>query len=308
MNGAATPSNSQSNLLAWLQLMRISAIPTAASNILAGFLLAHHSWLPVSNLLLLITSSVCLYVSGMIFNDYCDREVDAQSRENRPIPSGSISPSSAFAAYVCLSLVGIAVAAAISLNSALIAVLLGVAIYSYNRVLKKTPAAPLMMGTCRFLNILLGASSYSTEMWFSFPGIVFWVAAAIGIFICGLTWFARNESTTSNSIRLTGSAVVIMAGIAGLALTGFIFESPHPERVASLIALVSIPAVYRVYVAVIHPEARFVQQAVRALIQSLILFDAAVCILARPDQPLFAITTMALLLPAMLLSKFISST
>ena len=40
-------------------------------------------------------ASTCLYWSGMAFNDWCDRHVDAEERPERPIPSGRVSPDAA---------------------------------------------------------------------------------------------------------------------------------------------------------------------------------------------------------------------
>ena len=37
--------------------------------------------------LLLVGASSCLYLAGMVLNDYFDRDKDAQERPARPIPS-----------------------------------------------------------------------------------------------------------------------------------------------------------------------------------------------------------------------------
>ena len=60
----------------------------------------------------------------------------------------------------------------------------------YDRRLKGTLIAPLGMGACRFLNVLLGMSA-AAEPWYE----VHWlIAAAVGIYIAGVTWFARTEA------------------------------------------------------------------------------------------------------------------
>jgi 4-hydroxybenzoate polyprenyltransferase len=246
----------------------------------------------------------------MILNDYCDREIDSKDRPSRPLPSGRIRPNRAFNAYVFLSIAGIALACGTGACSAIIAIALVVMIYLYNKALKKTPVAPIAMGSCRFLNILLGASyvaNDSAEL-ISFPPVSIWVAASIGTFICGLTWFARNEASKSRQSNLILSTLLITVGILVLASTGYVFSLANPIGIAVLIIAVSIPAMYRVSAATAAPTALKVQQAVRALIQSLILFDAAVCILAVPGNPAFAMATLALLIPAMYLARFISST
>ena len=75
--------------LAWWQLMRAANVFTAASNVIAGFLLVQRDWQPVGPLLLLILASVCLYEAGMMLNDVFDAELDAVERPERPIPVGA---------------------------------------------------------------------------------------------------------------------------------------------------------------------------------------------------------------------------
>ncbi|MEM9413211.1 MAG: UbiA family prenyltransferase, partial [Planctomycetota bacterium] len=102
-------ANRDSKWLPWLKLLRISALPSAASNILAGFLLANHAWTPISHLLYLLVASSCLYLSGMVLNDICDVEVDQKTNPNRPIPSDQISKSNAFALYAVLTIFGLVI-------------------------------------------------------------------------------------------------------------------------------------------------------------------------------------------------------
>ena len=288
--------------------MRISALPTAISNILAGSLLANQSWIPTDKLFLLIGSSSCLYISGMVLNDYCDKDIDAKERPGRPIPSGQVSANSALAAYVLLTLVGLVLAVLVNFKSLLVATIIVAAIFLYDFVLKRTAVAPIVMGCCRSLNILLGASLVSDASFPGFSNLVFWVAAIVGVFICALTWFARNEAKDSNRSNLTAAAALIVCSLAAFAATGYVFQTTTPHRFALFVFVLAIPALYRVFNATIRCDSMSVQQAIRSLLQSLILFDACICILARPDQPSFAMITVALLLPAMFLSRLISST
>ncbi len=78
-----------SSLRTYLQLMRFPAVFTAMADILLGFLLNHDSFQhDLMGLGLLLVSSSCLYLAGMVLNDVFDREVDARERPNRPIPFG----------------------------------------------------------------------------------------------------------------------------------------------------------------------------------------------------------------------------
>src|SRR5258707_13721484 len=78
-------------LLAWLQLCRFAAVFTAMADICLGYLLTHDGFERLSDFVLLLATSSCLYLAGMVFNDVFDREVDALERPKRPIPSGRVS-------------------------------------------------------------------------------------------------------------------------------------------------------------------------------------------------------------------------
>ena len=153
----------------WLQLIRVPNAPTAAANILAGYLLAHRSWDNWHVLVCLIISSLALYCCGMILNDVFDADQDKTDQPNRPIPSGRIDLRTA--AVLGWSLMALGILAAIAAGAlasppavfrcGAIAALLALAIYLYDGPLKRTPLAPVLMGACRSLNVLLGASTVS---------------------------------------------------------------------------------------------------------------------------------------------------
>ena len=159
----------------WLQLVRAPNAPTAAANILAAFLLANHNWSHWPELVLLIVSSVALYCSGMVLNDVFDVEADRLSQPNRPLPSGRIAVQTARRLGWGLMIFGVVVAIAAGVWSGspstpstpsaawrcgIVAVALAVAIYLYDGPLKRTPFAPALMGACRSLNFLLGATTF----------------------------------------------------------------------------------------------------------------------------------------------------
>ncbi|MDF1744862.1 MAG: UbiA family prenyltransferase, partial [Gimesia sp.] len=201
--------------LAYFQLMRLPAVFTAMSDIILGYLLTHGSFeLPLQFALLLVASA-SLYLSGMVFNDVFDRKVDAEERPFRPIPSGRISTQQAAVLGGLLMLAGVGAAQTVGKQSLIVAGLLVIAILSYDMILKKTVLGPLMMGICRFLNVMLGASAVASEinLWVK-PQLR--IAAALGLFIVGLTWFARMEAKKSHRGHLVGGTLVINTGLGAL--------------------------------------------------------------------------------------------
>src|SRR5215204_3535760 len=87
-----------SRALAWWQLLRAANVFTAASNVIAGFLIVQRHWAPAETLALLIGASACMYLAGMVLNDVYDAELDAAERPERPIPAGHISRTTASSA------------------------------------------------------------------------------------------------------------------------------------------------------------------------------------------------------------------
>ena len=315
MNTESEQATHSALLLSWLQLLRVSALPTAISNILAGFLVASGDWLPVTNLLLLIASSCCLYMSGMVLNDWWDRDVDQLNRSNRPIPSGRVSSKAAFTGYLMLTLTGILLAAAVSMPSLGCAISLVVAIALYDCVLKRTAIAPMIMGLCRGLNILLGASAapaLQSNLLPGFTGSTIWIAVCLGIFITGVTWFARKESEGDNRRLLVSGSVIMVFGVAGFILTPLVFDVAASQsallRYIAIVSLVALPIAVRAFAAIKSPMPANIGVTVGTALRSLILFDAAIAYLFSQCQVAYPIAILLLLIPALLMSRWISPT
>src|SRR5208282_981035 len=105
------------------------------------------------------------------WNDFFDLEQDRRERPFRPLPSAKISQGSAgyFGAALLAAGVGLAGLAGLlggaRLAPLVIACLLVAAILLYDAWLKRTWAGPGSMGTCRFLNVLLGLSVAGAVPW-----------------------------------------------------------------------------------------------------------------------------------------------
>jgi 4-hydroxybenzoate polyprenyltransferase len=338
----STIMNSKSNnsgIMAWLRLLRISNVPTAISNILMAFLLVHQSWSPGSELVFLILASSSLYLAGMVLNDVFDLEIDAAQRPTRPLPANEISKTAAVKTGVGLLLVGILLAgfagwianqgaSAEKLfpvwRPGLIAVLLALLIFLYDGPLKRTAAAPLLMGGCRTLNILLGASTFvavqdgaqpGAGFFLGLPLIVWWVAVAIGILITGATLLGRKEAVKDQArMPLFLAGVLVLIGLASLAFVVYCptssFEIPEQQKnvFPLFIGLISLTIARRVIEAVFTAQPQKIQMGVVSILRSLIIFDAAICYLAAPGQIGYALVVLALLVPSILLARFIPAT
>lgn len=295
--------------LAYFQLMRLPAVFTALSDIILGYLLTHGTFdLPIQ-FVLLVVASASLYLSGMVFNDVFDRKIDAVERPSRPIPSGRITTQNAAVLGGLLMLAGIGAAQTVGKQSLIVACLLVVAILGYDTILKKTPLGPLMMGACRFLNVMLGASAVARDinLWVK-PQLR--IAAALGLFIVGLTWFARMEAKNSHRGHLIGGTLVINTGLG--ALIYMLVTYPWPRElnltmVLSAMGVVALTINRRLVQAILTPIPQNVQIAVKTMLYSYVMINA-IFVFVWTTNPQYAILTAALLIPSIILSRWMSVT
>lgn len=299
--------------LSYLQLCRLPTVFTAMADIFLGYLLVHEAILSgdgrVTEFLLLLGASSCLYLSGMVWNDVFDREVDAVERPARPIPSGRIPVRHAQQFGGLLMLVGVGLAAAASARSLLVAGLLVAAILMYDKTLKRTGLGPLAMGSCRFLNVLLGASTVPGPSVLAVPASTVWVAMGLGTYIVGVTWFARTEARLSQRGHLVGAMLLVNVGLATLA--GWVVHQPGVERSSVLLALaiVALTINRRLAAAVTLPTPERVQPAIRTMLLSIIVLDATlIAHRLGADGIGYALATVLLLVPAITFGRWIRLT
>ncbi|MGW8257599.1 MAG: UbiA family prenyltransferase, partial [Thermoguttaceae bacterium] len=163
-------------------------------------------------LLLIASASIC--VAGVVLNDVYDLQIDSGQRPQRPLPSGRIGVGAAQRFAWVLLFVGVASALATSfligkIGPGLVAGVLVLCVWLYDAGLKTTWFGPLLMGACRMLNVLFGMSvaqaSFAAEHWA--------VASGVGLYVVGVTCFARGETEGGKRIALTLSSLVMLLGI-----------------------------------------------------------------------------------------------
>lgn len=307
-------------LKAYLQLCRFPALFTALADIMLGFLLTRSSLDSVPQLVLLMGASAGLYLSGMVWNDIFDREEDARERSGRPIPSGRVPLKNAIIFASVLMLIGTGCAAAAGRHSLKVAGMLIAAIFLYDGVLKRTVLGPFMMGGCRFLNVILGGSSAAVRFASIWGRPAWWVAASLGVYICGVTWFSRSEAQTSNRGKLLFAALVINAGLLGLATwiggwtisSGFLIGASgvrDPKLVLLMLGMIALSINRRILLAVRNPEPAYVQTGVKVMLLSVIMLDATSIYFKLGDPGMhYAAATALLVIPGLIVGKWMSMT
>ncbi len=295
--------------LAYARLVRLPNVFTALADIGLG-LLAAGGATPWPAAVLLCAASAALYCGGMVWNDYFDIDQDRRERPFRPLPSGAVSPAAAMRLGIALLAGGWLGAAVAGVHAggfdptpAVLAGCLVAAILLYDRWLKRTPAGPVGMGACRFLNVLLGCSTAGDAVpW----GLRLHLAAVVGVYIVGVTWFARTEARRSESTQLRRAAAVMAAALVlALPLPLHLPEgtaSPlFPYLLVTFGFLVGLPAAR----AWVKPEPARVQAAVKRAVLGLIVLDA---VLATAVAGVAGLSLLALLPPAVLLGQWLYST
>jgi 4-hydroxybenzoate polyprenyltransferase len=307
--------HSSTKLFPWLQLLRLPNVFTAAADVAMGYIVTQRDLEPYSQFGLLIAASCSLYLSGMILNDVFDAEVDAREQSHRPIPSGRVSLFHAQRLGWGLWLIGIALAwlcshLANDWRPGAVASALALVILAYDGALKNSRAAPLLMGECRFLNVLLGMSLF---VW-RWERRELLIAAGIGIYIIGVSVFSRTDAYVSKRARLVTGFIEILAGIGILAaLPVLTYDRPPLEIAANsrylwylLWGAITLIIARRCVVAILEPTPPRVQAAVRHCVQSIIVLDAAICLGYAGAYWGFAV--LALLIPTYLLTQWLNAT
>lgn len=214
-------------LLSWAQIVRLPALFAGPADITLGYLgaryLTQEPTEPIKGAALgaVCISSICLHAAGMIWNDFFDRAEDACTRPYRPLPSGRITVRSALSAGVLLLAIGLLAALLAGFLSqrsapAQIGTLLAMGAFAYNALIKTTPLGPPVMGLCRWLNVLLGASLLTAA-----DPSVFVLATNIGLYVTGITWAARYEVGPVRRGTLIGSgSLILFPGLAHLYVVG----------------------------------------------------------------------------------------
>ena len=307
--------------LALLQLLRLPNLFTAMADSAMGFLFVGGMSRPGEEHLLgmLMACSALFYAAGVVLNDVYDLPCDRQYRPERPIPAGRISVRAAMMLGWQLLIAALVLAAVIGLltgtfRTAIVGLVLSGCVVLYNLWAKKTPLGPVVMGACRMSNVLLGMSLLQAADGGAGPWqAVHWVVvASIGVYIAGVTWFARTEARESNRVQLASAMVVIWAGMGLLASLphwtdqGIGAQGVMLDRWYLMMVILAALIGWRCIRAIADPRPALVQMAVGHAILSVVVLDAVACYAMR--GPFWAVVVLVLVLPAMAFGRWIRTT
>jgi 4-hydroxybenzoate polyprenyltransferase len=286
-------------LLPWIELVRLPALFSAWSNIIAAHLIATAGRPDGGLLLLQLGISTCLYWAGMILNDCFDLAEDRRERPGRPLPSGRIAPAAAWAAGGGLVLIGLGLGALAGPGPLLLSVLLTLSVLAYDGWLKHGLAGPFAMGLCRYLNWLLGLSAAPVQL----PGLL--LALPVLLYTVAVTVLSRAETRDGDRGAVLRSALWVGAtvvAVLALFLTGVLTD-------AIALALLALGAGLLIRrLAGIGREARAgqVRTGVGFMLLGMIPLDAL--LLAGDGQWTAALALLVLLVPGRVLARWIRMT
>jgi 4-hydroxybenzoate polyprenyltransferase len=320
-NAEIMDSGARKSLFAWLQLLRLANVLTAVADVAMGYLVTQGNLRPAERFTLLASASVLLYLSGMVLNDVFDVDVDARDQPRRPIPSGRVSQRAATAVGWAMLASGVLVAwfagfISGDLRPGAVATLLAICVVLYDAVLKRTSLAPLAMGACRTLNVLLGMSLAPLAAEAASPYVRWgtptsWlIATGIGVYIVGVTIFARTEARATSRSRLIGGLAVLLGGMAVLAVVPLVTNNRPPLVVTHngwylLWAVLALVTARRCGLAIWAPSPPRVQAAVRHCVQSIIVLEA-VCV--GYAGPIWGLAILSLIFPTLFLAQWLKAT
>jgi hypothetical protein len=195
----------------FLELGRVSNLPTVWSNVLAGAIVSGGG-LGGPTLAVALAGSL-FYTGGMFLNDAFDAEIDARERPERPIPSGRISRASVTVTGFGLLFAGLAVLALLTLagqspsgtRMLFAGLFTACAVIVYDLWHKGRPLSPVIMGLCRAGLYAMAGLSVSPTL----PAPTVETAVAVLAYVVGLTHIARFE--TGSMVARTWPTLFVLA-------------------------------------------------------------------------------------------------
>ena len=280
----------------YLRLIRLPNVFTALADVWAGFFFClavgqSPNWFHLG---MLMVASGCLYAGGIALNDVSDLEWDRIHRPERPLPSGAISKRNAVILVNVLLTIAIVSAIAVGKQSLIVSSALVGSIVFYNYMSKSfAPFAAAGMGSCRFFNLLLGATA--------FPGgwKVAWLPAAfLGVYIFFVTLISRMEDAEVKVLRLALMAAALILVALG---TASLYQPDFLLRGFGILVWVPVLLGNRAIQALKEATPAAVGGVIGTSILCIILIDSA--LVMGTGHRMFGLICAAFIIPSLFLSR-----
>ncbi len=263
-------------LRAWLEVARISNLPTVWTNVTAGWLLAGGA-LENPTLLWMLLAGSLLYTGGMILNDAADVKFDRAHRKERPIPSGRVSVKLAWSVGLGMLAAGWFIAIYLGGASQLITTALIGCILFYDFYHKPWAGAVWIMGMCRVLLFLMAASGEDRWRFYVEPALL------LGAYIVGLTMVARMEAKGAAASRIQSFFARGLLYSPGVLAAALLFSGERLKPVfivgdltllAPLLLILAFAAMVTIATRIMKQGGPAIGRAVGILLAGIVLVDA----------------------------------
>jgi 4-hydroxybenzoate polyprenyltransferase len=249
-------------------------------------------------------SSALLYVSGIVFNDFFDIEIDRKERPFRPLPSNEITKQKALIIATVSMIIANLLAFAAGIASLIVAIILSATIIGYDYRLKRTMAGPLTMGSARFLNIFLGASP-------GLAGLLFYdnflltrlllVCILMLLYVLAISALSRMEVGGVKSIRNVIGPFLIIFAIIAMIVFGAVERIFQLDLVVCLILFASIIIVTFKRTIFQDYSSTGIQRAIKTMVLSIVVLDSV--FVSGTAGLYYGLATLLLIIPSIVLAR-----
>jgi 4-hydroxybenzoate polyprenyltransferase len=185
---------------AWLELARVSNLPTVWSNVLAAWLVSGAG--VSAGMVLVMVGGSFVYAGGCTLNDAFDERWDREHRPGRLIPSGRVTARFVWVSGLVEMMSGVVLMAMGSgWPGVWYPVALAVAVLVYDARHKETPWSVVVMGSCRWL-LWVSAGSAALGGTAVPEAAMVWGAVVWG-YVVILSLVARGEATRGEEVPAT---------------------------------------------------------------------------------------------------------
>lgn len=261
----------KAKIRAFIELIRPANVVTSLTDVLAGMSIVGFifNFLEINSILLLGTSTMCLYAGGVVFNDVFDHDLDKIERPERALPSGRILKSEAILGGALLLFIGIFCAFWHSSLSGFIAIIISICAIFYDWKGKHMSIfGPINMGLCRAFNLLLGMSVYEIGV-FTY---VYLILIPL-IYIAAITLVSRGEVHGGTPKTLLFALFLFL--LVHLCQIYFAYQFGHIYLALPFIVTHFYLIFKKLYVAIKDPIGPNIGKTVKSGVLTLILMNAA---------------------------------